>query len=88
MSIHADAVEFQMAILEAEVAAGAIERLVNCAKSGEQRTVHVERIAAVVVESAEANGSVVTRTGWPCGLAWVWEMSPGHTCASWLTSLR
>src|SRR5579864_1553200 len=54
-----------MVILETEIAPRAIERFVDRAKSWEERTVHVQRVAPIIVESSEANRSVVVRTGWP-----------------------
>src|SRR6266852_8697966 len=66
MPEHSQAVELEFTVLEAEIAAHAVERLAGGAQGRslwEQRMVYVQGIAAIVVKGTQAQGSVVAGPG-------------------------
>src|SRR5258708_15701539 len=68
MPEHSESEEFQLSILESNIAAHAIEGFLDGRQTREEQSVLVLLVLAIVVEEPEPDRRVVPWTGWSCGL--------------------
>src|SRR5258708_10688317 len=68
MPEHSESEEFQLSMLESNIAAHAIEGFLDGRQTREEQSVLILLVIAVVVEESKSDGRVVPRSSWPCGL--------------------
>ena len=65
---HPQSEEFQLPVLETQIAAHAIEGFLDSSQPREEQAVLILLIFPVIVQESHSDGRVVPRTRWTCSL--------------------